>query len=65
MAGRQWFLLEDIEARPGDLAGPQRRDQVVEAPVGELERDAGLVIEGDRALALRYASLFSLPDKLT
>lgn len=34
-------------------------------PVGELEREGGLVIEGDRELALRYAALFWLPDKLT
>ncbi|MBX7483094.1 helix-turn-helix transcriptional regulator [Qipengyuania sp. 6D47A] len=33
-------------------------------PWDELERDAGLRIEGDRALALRYASLFSLPPKI-
>lgn len=33
-------------------------------PVQELERDAGLVIEGDRDLALRYADIFGLPDKL-
>lgn len=35
-----------------------------EAPIAELERDAGLVIEGNRTLALRYASFFTLPDKL-
>lgn len=33
-------------------------------PWAELERDAGLRIDGDRALALRYVSLFSLPPKL-
>lgn len=33
-------------------------------PVGELERDAGLEIEGDRELALRYAAIFELPAKL-
>jgi len=33
-------------------------------PAAELERDAGLVIGGDRALALRYADIFALPDKL-
>ncbi len=33
-------------------------------PVEELERDAGLVIEGNRDLALRYANVFALPDKL-
>ena len=27
----------------------------------ELERDAGLVIEGDRDLALAYADIFELP----
>ncbi len=35
-----------------------------EVPVADLEREAGLVIEGDRALALRYAALFNLPAKL-
>lgn len=34
-------------------------------PPDELEREGGLSIEGDRALALRYASLFHLPAKLT
>lgn len=33
-------------------------------PAEELEREGGLAIEGDRALALRYAALFGLPDKL-
>lgn len=33
-------------------------------PVEQQEREAGLAIEGDRALALRYAALFALPDKL-
>lgn len=34
-------------------------------PAEQLEREAGLVIEGDRELALRYAAIFALPDKLT
>lgn len=34
-------------------------------PPKELEREGGLVIEGDRALALRYAALFGLPEKLS
>ena len=33
-------------------------------PWEQLEQEAGLVIEGNRALALRYAALFSLPPKL-
>lgn len=33
-------------------------------PWADLEREAGLVIAGDRDLALRYAALFSLPPKL-
>jgi DNA-binding HxlR family transcriptional regulator len=33
-------------------------------PWEDLERDAGLVIEGNRMLAMRYAALFSLPPKL-
>lgn len=33
-------------------------------PWEALEREAGLVIEGDRELALRYVSLFGLPPKI-
>ena len=33
-------------------------------PVEQLEREAGLVIEGDRALALAYADIFELPEPL-
>jgi DNA-binding HxlR family transcriptional regulator len=33
-------------------------------PWDELEREAGLTIEGNRDLALRFASLFRLPPKL-
>ncbi len=33
-------------------------------PADQLEREGGLAIEGDRPLALRYAALFELPDKL-
>lgn len=33
-------------------------------PWADLERDAGLSIEGNRDLALRFASLFKLPAKL-
>ncbi len=33
-------------------------------PVKALEAEAGLVIEGNRDLALRYAVLFALPDKV-
>ena len=33
-------------------------------PVDDLEREAGLAIEGDRELALRYAAIFELPSKL-
>ena len=32
-------------------------------PVDELERSAGLVIEGDRALARRFVDIFHLPPK--
>lgn len=35
-----------------------------EVPVEDLEREAGLTITGDRALALRFTTLFGLPDKL-
>ena len=33
-------------------------------PAEQLEREAGLRIEGDRQLALRYAALFALPEKI-
>ncbi|GGD98632.1 transcriptional regulator [Tsuneonella deserti] len=33
-------------------------------PWEHLEREAGVAIEGNRSLALRYAALFSLPPKL-
>lgn len=33
-------------------------------PPEALEGEGGLVIEGDRELALRYADIFALPDKL-
>jgi DNA-binding HxlR family transcriptional regulator len=33
-------------------------------PLAQLEREAGLVVEGDRELVVRYAALFALPDKL-
>lgn len=36
-----------------------------EVPPETLEREAGLAIEGDRALALSFAKLFALPPKLT
>jgi hypothetical protein len=35
-----------------------------DVPPEELERDAGLVIEGNRETALRFAALFELPEKL-
>ncbi len=34
-------------------------------PPEALEAEGGLMIEGDRELALRYADIFALPDKLT
>jgi len=33
-------------------------------PVEQLEREAGLVIDGDRALALRFADIFELPPPI-
>lgn len=33
-------------------------------PPAELEREAGLAITGDRALALRFADIFELPEKV-
>jgi DNA-binding HxlR family transcriptional regulator len=77
--GDETFVGEPGEGvlpiRRGD---PSKADAIFRAPVAsvvagglyagvpweELEREAGLVIEGDRDLALRYASLFALPPKL-
>jgi hypothetical protein len=33
-------------------------------PMEALEAEAGLVVEGDRELIRRYASLFSLPPRI-
>ncbi len=35
-----------------------------DVPARQLEREAGLVIEGDRALALRFADIFELPERI-
>ena len=62
-------------ALPVERADPRGADAVFAAPAApvlaglfyggvparELERDAGLRIEGDRALALRFAEIFELP----
>lgn len=78
VAGQQ-FLAELAEGKlPIRRGAAEQADAVFRAPdasvlaallyaklpVEELERNAGLLIEGDRALALRYASLFGLPAKL-
>lgn len=58
------------EASSGDAVFRAPNASVIAAllyakmPPEELERDGGLVLEGDRALALRYAALFGLPEKL-
>ena len=77
--GEETFVAEpgegELPIRRGD---PADTDAVFRAPVAaivagglyagipwdELEREAGLIIDGDRDLALEYASLFSLPPKL-
>ena len=33
-------------------------------PMAALEAEAGLAVEGDRALAQRYVDLFELPPKI-
>lgn len=77
--GEEQFLAEPAgRALPIRRAGPEQADAVfraLDAAVlaagiyagvcwDELERNAGLVIEGDRALALRFADLFHLPTPL-
>lgn len=77
--GEEGFVAEPAEgALPIRRADPADADTVFRAPTAsvvagglyadipwdDLERDAGLVIEGDRALALQYAGLFALPPKL-
>ena len=77
--GEETFVAEpgegELRIRRGD---PADADAVFRAPVAaivagglyagipwdELEREAGLIIDGDRDLALEYARLFSLPPKL-
>ena len=77
--GEETFVAEpgegELPIRRGD---PADTDAVFRAPVAaivagglyagipwdELEREAGLIIDGDRDLALEYARLFSLPPKL-
>lgn len=59
------------EARDGEAVFRAPNASVVAAllyakvTVTELEREGGLVVDGDRSLALRYAAIFGLPDKLT
>lgn len=77
--GEDGFIAEPGEGvlpiRRGD---PAEADVIFRAPIAaviagglyagvaweELERGVGLSIEGDRDLALRYASMFSLPPKI-
>ena len=65
----------ELPIRRGNPAGAQAIFRVPEAPViaamfyagaplEALEAEAGLVVEGDRELAKRYARLFSLPPKI-
>lgn len=54
--GRAVFRAPDASVLAGLL--------YAKVPLENLECDAGLVIEGDRELALRYAAIFALPDKL-
>jgi hypothetical protein len=74
--GGETFVARMADGRlPIERADPGVAEAVFRAPgapvlagllyggVGaeELERDAGLVIEGDRDLALAYADIFELP----
>lgn len=77
--GGESFIAELADGRlpigRGEVAGAEAIFRAPVAPVlaglvyagipaAELERDAGLVIEGDRALALRFADIFELPEKM-
>ena len=77
--GEETFVAEPGKGElPIRRSDPADADAVFRAPVAaivagglyagipwdELEREAGLLIDGDRDLALEYASLFSLPPKL-
>lgn len=77
--GEEEFVAEPtMRELPIRRASVRQADTVFRAPVAsiiaggfyagvawdELERDAGLTIEGNRDLALRFASLFRLPPKL-
>jgi DNA-binding HxlR family transcriptional regulator len=77
--GGEGFVAEPGEGTlPIRRADPAHADAVFRAPVASviaggiyagvpwqaLEAEAGLVIEGDRDLAMRFVDLFSLPDKL-
>lgn len=77
--GDETFLVEptmrELPVRRGDLRLAEAVFRAPEAsviagglyagvPWTELERDAGLSIEGNRELALRFAGLFKLPPKL-
>jgi len=77
--GDQTFLVEptmrELPIRRGDLRFAETVFRAPQAsviacglyagvPWTELERDAGLTIEGNRELALRFASIFKLPPKL-
>ena len=77
--GDETFVAEPdhgrLPIRRSDLAGTDATFRAASAPViaaglyagvpwEDLERDGGLVIGGNRPLALRYAALFSLPPKL-
>lgn len=77
--GEDSFVAEPDHGRlPIRRAGTEGAEAVFRAPAAtvmagglyagvpweQLEQEAGLVIEGNRALALRYAALFRLPPKL-
>ena len=77
--GEDGFVAEPgrdaLPIRRGDVAGADAVFRAADAatiaggicdvvPWEALERDAGLTIEGDRDLAMRYADLFGLPPKL-
>lgn len=55
--GEAIFRMPDASVLAGLLYAEQ--------PADELERNAGLVIEGNREMALEYAGVFALPEKLT
>lgn len=68
--GERALPIRRAEAREGDVVFRAPDAAIIAGgiyagvPWSDLEAGAGLVIAGDRDLAMRFVTLFSLPDKL-